>query len=263
MKNPKVLHYAYYHCTKKKFPDCTQGSIEAKELESQIDKLLAAISISRDFKQWAIEYLREENKKEITSFESVVASRRKVYDACIIKLNNLFQLKISPHNINGGLLSDEEYGKKKVELLREKAQLEEILNDRSSAIDKWLETGEKVFDFAYHARHWFKNGSPQEKFVILKSLGSNLTLMGKKLVFEPHTPFEAIKSILSGIPELIDRFEPKKRRMHKENMAILLRRNPAMLPAMDKVRTWIIKYWDKVFIAKLEEAPRIEVKTPF
>ncbi len=229
MKNPKILHYAYYHCTKKKIPDCTQGSIEAKELESQIDKLLATISISKDFKQWAIEYLREENKKEITSFESVVASRRKAFDACITKLNNLFQLKISPHNSNGGLISDEEYGKKKAELLREKARLEELLNDGSATLVNWLETGEKVFDFALHSRHWFKYGSPQEKFVILKSLGSNLTLRDKKLVFEPHIPFEAIKSILSGVPEANDRFEPKKRRMNKEQLAVLLNQNPTVL----------------------------------
>jgi lysozyme family protein len=35
------------------------------------------------------------------------------------------------------------------------------------------------------------------------------------------------------------------------------------LRAMNKVRTWIIKYWEKVFIAKFEEAPRCEVKTIF
>jgi len=33
MKNPTILHYIYYHCTKRKNPDCSQGSIEAKRIK--------------------------------------------------------------------------------------------------------------------------------------------------------------------------------------------------------------------------------------
>jgi hypothetical protein len=155
-------------------PNCTQGSITVKELEKQIDLYLSNIQISEGFKDWPLKYLKEENEKEAYSRESVFASQRKAYDNCLKKLDNLFQLKISAANTDGSLLSDEEYGNQKTELLREKARLEEILNDRSANIEKWLETGEKIFNFACYARYWFEHGSPQEKFAILKSLGSNL-----------------------------------------------------------------------------------------
>jgi len=58
--------------------------------------------------------------------------------------------------------------------MKEKARLEEILNDTEGRAEKWLETGEKVFNFARYARYWFKNGSSQEKAQILQALGSNL-----------------------------------------------------------------------------------------
>lgn len=42
-KNGNVHHYVYYHCTKKKNPDCTERSIELKELNRQVIELLNGI----------------------------------------------------------------------------------------------------------------------------------------------------------------------------------------------------------------------------
>ncbi|MGQ9673840.1 MAG: hypothetical protein ACUVV5_12060 [Candidatus Aminicenantales bacterium] len=80
---------------------------------------------------------------EESSWDNILASRRKAYDSCLKKLENLFQLKISPLNSNGNLLSDEEYAKQKTELMKEKARLEEILKDTEGSVGKWLEAGEK------------------------------------------------------------------------------------------------------------------------
>ena len=239
MKSPTILHYVYYHCTKRINPDCTQGSIEVKELEKQIDQYLTNIHISEEFKNWAIKYLKEENEKEVSSRENIFASQRKAYDSCLKKLENLFQLKISPLNSDGSLLSDEEYAKQKAELMKEKARLEEILNDTEGRVEKWLETGEKVFNFARYARYWFKNGSSQEKAQILQALGSNLTLKDKKLLIELKTPFRAIGQVVKEVPEAKYRFEPKKSVLNEAKLREIYLQNPIVLRAMNKVRTWI------------------------
>jgi hypothetical protein len=70
MKRPTILHYVYYHCTKKTKPHCSQGFIEVKELESQIDHYLSNIHISEGFKDWAIKYLKEE-KRERNEFNGI------------------------------------------------------------------------------------------------------------------------------------------------------------------------------------------------
>jgi site-specific DNA recombinase len=40
MQNPKILKYIYYHCTKKKNPNCTQKYIKVEDLESQFNIIL-------------------------------------------------------------------------------------------------------------------------------------------------------------------------------------------------------------------------------
>jgi len=174
MKNPTILYYVYYHCTKRINPDCAQGSVEVKNLEKQIDGYLSNVQISEEFKNWAIKYLKEESEKEVSSRENILASQRKAYNNCLKKLDNLFQLKISPLNNNGSLLSDEEYAKQKTELMKEKARLEEILNDTGQRVEKQLANLELAFNFATYARYWFENGTLQEKGQILNALGSNL-----------------------------------------------------------------------------------------
>lgn len=251
MKNPKMLRYVYYHCTKKINPNCNQKSIREENLESQIDSCLSKIQISEAFKDWAIRYLKEENGKEIDLRKSILASQRRQYDTCLKKLDNLLQLKISAQNADGGLLSDEEYRRHKTELLKEKAQLEELFNDRSNNVEKWLETSEKIFNFACYARYWFRNGTPEEKSGIMKALGSNLTLKDKKLAIELHFPFKAIEDISRRVPEVKEQFEPKKAGLNKRDIEEIYANNPIVSPSMGKVRTWIIRNVFESFLPAL------------
>lgn len=241
MSKPVILHYVYYHCTKKIDPDCSQKSAEVKDFEDQITQYLSNVHISEEFKNWAIQYLQEENKKEMASIENVFSSQRKAHNNCIKKLENLFQLKISPLNSNGILLPDEDYAKQKTELMKEKTRLEEILVDTNGRIDKWLKIGEKTFNFVRHATYWFNNGSSIEKAQILKSLGSNLILKDKKLVIQLKIPFIEIGQIVKGIPEVKDGFEPKNNGLNEAKLHEFYSKNPIVLPGMHKVRTWLVE----------------------
>lgn len=241
MKKPNILKYAYYHCTKRKNPKCTQGSIEVKELEKQIDEYLLRIHISESFKNWAIKYLKEENEKEITSRETILISQRRAYDSCLKKLDNLFALKISPLNTNGSLLSDEEYAKRKAELVKEKARLEEVLNDTGSRVERWLNTAEKTFDLACYARKWFAKGSPEEKGRILQTIGSNLTLKGKKLYIQLKKPLVLIERVVKRVPQARGGFEPKNEGLNERELDQFYAENPTVCGLVDDVRTWAME----------------------
>jgi len=237
MRSPTILKYVYYHCTKRKNPNCTQGSVEIRDLERQIDQYLSRIHISESFKNWAIKYLKEENENEITSRETILSSQRKAYDFCLRKLDNLVALKISPLNTNGSLLSDEEYARRKAELVKEKARLEEILNDTGGRVEKWLDAAEKTFDFACYARKWFANGSTQEKGAILQTLGSNLTLKDKILYIQLKKPFVLIEKVSSGLPQMKRRFEPKKIGQNERKLEQFYCQSPILRGIVDDVRT--------------------------
>jgi len=234
MKNPTILHYVYYHCTKRRNPNCTQGSVEAKELEKQIVRYLSNIQVSEVFKNWAIKYLKEENEKETSSKETILASQRKAYDNCLKKLDNLFQLKISPLNIKGNLLSDEEYAKQKAELIKEKTRLEEILNDTGQRVERSLANLEKAFNFAIYAKYWFKNGT--------------LTLQDKMLQIQLKEPFTAIVQIAERVPEARAGFELKKSGQNEAKLDALYHKNPIVLRAMHKVRTWIMRNFEDFWV---------------
>jgi site-specific DNA recombinase len=241
MESPVVLHYVYYHCTKRKDPNCSQKTIEVKNLEAQINQYLSDIQILEEFKEWSIKYLRKENDKEIQSRETIISSQRKAYDTCIKKLDNLFQLKISPMNADGSLLSDEEYAKRKTELFKEKTRIQELLGDTDKRVERWLEVIERAFDFACHAKHWFTNGTTQTKATILRAFGSNLTLKDKKLVVELKNPLMAIKNVVKGVPQVRGMFEPAKYGLNKGDLEDLYSKNPMVLRTLDEVRTYFIR----------------------
>jgi hypothetical protein len=228
MENPTIRHYVYYHCTKRKDPNCTQKTVEAKVLEGQINQYLKDIHISEDFKDWAINYLREEGNKEIRSRENIVNSQRKAYDNCLRKIDNLFELKISPMNADGDLLSDEEYAKRKSALIGEKARLQEILNDVDRGVERWLEAGEKTFEFARNAHSWFAKGTDKEKAIILQALGSNLILKDRKLVVELKKPLMAIKHVAERVPQVRGMFEPAKFGLNKGDLGDFYSQNPVV-----------------------------------
>jgi site-specific DNA recombinase len=253
MKTPTILRYVYYHCTKRINPDCTQRSIEVNELERQICQYLSKIHISKGFKDWATRHLKEESEREFHSRESIFSSQRKAYDNCLKKLDNLFQLKISPLNADGSLLSDEEFAKQKTKLLKEKIRLEEILNDTHGRVEGWLEVGEKTFNFACYAKDWFKKGSPQEKAAILQALGSNLILKGKKLFVEPKKPFVVIGQVVEGVPQVRPVFEPEKSGLNERKLEIFFSKNPLVLRGLDKVRTWALANLEPICIPQIEK----------
>ena len=181
MENPHYLLYTYYHCTKGKNRSCAQRCVSGDQLEKQIDHFLSRIQISERFKDWAIKHLHELHEKETAFRDEVIQRQQKAYQECVRRIDNLIALKTAPHNADSGLLSDEEYGRQRMGLLKDKAALEEMLRDAGHLVEKCLELSEKSFDFASTARDRFTKGDCEVKKEILTALGSNLVLKDKRL----------------------------------------------------------------------------------
>lgn len=241
MVNPTLRHYIYYHCTKRKDPNCTQGSIQMEELEKQVDSLLSKIQISEDFKNWAIKYLNELNDKEIDNRNAILGSLQSAYDDVVKRIDNLVRLKISPQNTEGALLSDEDFKNQKDSLMKEKAKLQERLDDTDNRINRWVELSEKTFNFACYAKHWFANGDSQKKKEIFFGLGSNLTLFNKIVGVRLEKPLEWAKEAIEKIPEISPMFEPKEKGYTEAQMFAFYSKNPVLLAKWDDFRqiNWI------------------------
>ena len=232
------MHYTYYHCTKSKDPHCREKTIEAKELDRQIDAYLARIHISERFKSWAIKYLHELHAREMASRNEVLQSQQKSYKDCLRRLDGLLKLKTSPDNEGGALISDEEYGRSRMELLKTKARLEEALGDTGNRVQRWLELSEQTFEFASTARERFEKGDAKVKKEILVAIGSNLTLRDKRLIIEAKKPFFIIETSLADGTSETESIEPETTGTTQGQKASLGALCPRGLGDLNDVRTW-------------------------
>lgn len=203
-KNGNIHFYTYYHCTKKKNPDCSQKNIEEKELEKQVIEVLESIEIPKEFYVWAISKLKASNKIEIKQREHIVGNQRREYDTVIKKLDGLIDMRANRE------LSEADFIRRKESLTTEKEQLHSLLNEANKRMDEWLEIADNYFKFASEAKINFEKGDIQIKKNILSALGSNLTLKNGKLNVSLEKPLLLIKGGAKEARDIEIRLEPLK-----------------------------------------------------
>jgi site-specific DNA recombinase len=244
MTGPVFLHYTYYHCTKTRDPRCVQGSVSGDELDRQIDGYLSRIQISERFKEWALKYLHELHEQESASRNDIIQTQQKTYSECLGRIDNLVKLKTSPSNTEGSLLSDEEYGRQRIQLLMEKAALEELLRDAGHRVVQWLRLSEQTFEFACAARKRFAKGDAGTKKEILLAIGSNVTLKDKTLRIKARKPFFILeKSLLAG-EQQNEPIEPETKGIPQRQKAPNGQLRTRLSGDLDDVRTFTID-WPK------------------
>ena len=188
-KNGISQTFIYYRCTKKnKNIKCSQPYISSIKLEEQLLDIFSKLELEPEFKDWAYEVLGRESSIPHNSVEDSYKALHVAIDGVNKRLNNLLALKISPDNSDGDLLSDEEYIEKKRVLLQEKTKIAESLNNKISNYE-----GGKIdkenFNFASQVCRKFNEGDINDKKTIVKSIGTNLILLNKKLQFQPRFLF--------------------------------------------------------------------------
>ncbi|MFA6944277.1 MAG: recombinase family protein [Pedobacter sp.] len=242
MENPTRLHYIYYHCTKRKKGKCNQKGIRIEKFEKQFDTLLERIQISEGFKNWAVKYLNELTDIETEDRNAILKSQQAAYDDCVRRNDNLLQLKISPQNTNGELLSDDEFKGQKDALIKEKTSLLEKLEGTDNRINQWVELTEKTFNFACYARHWFAKGDRDAKKQILMGVGSNLTLKDGIVRVDLQKPLNFIEMAKSEVAEILPMFEPEKKGYTTAQIEALYAKNPTLLPLVNAFKNREIEF---------------------
>lgn len=215
MKNPKILHYIYYGCTKKKKKSdgtkCSQKHVEIKSLEKQILAYLGKITIDEEFKDWAIDHLNEVHDHESGRQDTIIKNLNKQLEDCKKRLDNLLKLKINPKNLGGTMITDEEYNSQRKFLMSERDSLMEQIEACNENQDDYLEITKKTFDFACYSKYWFEHGSTEEKTQILQSLGYNLRLKDKEILIDQTNPFFFFSRFNEKVEKILEKIEPEKK----------------------------------------------------
>jgi len=223
MNNPTILHYIYYHCTKRKNPDCSQGSIEIKELNKQFDQQLSKIEIDDDYKRLAIEHLNKIHKIEHKTRNVILASQQKAFKNASDKLDKLLEMRLNEE------INKKEYKIHESRLTKEKNQCQKLLKGVDQRQNKWLELSERTFNYACYARYWFKYGDPELKRQIFATLGSNPIIKDRELIIKARKPFKTIEDAIELDPKVKPMFEPAKNGLDKRKRRANTLPNPSWL----------------------------------
>lgn len=223
--NGNVHLYVYYHCTRRKDPNCTEKVVEEKKLESQIKEKIHAIDIPPSFKDWAIRYFKTNEAEALESEDKVTESQERAYDGIEQKLSRLLDMRINSE------LSENEYSLKKEELVTEKARLKELLEKPQQ--ENWIKRLEKAMNTAEDIAEIFEKGDETKRKRVLYDLGSNLYIKSKMFEIEASNPILQLEKVSFLVKEISARFEPPKNPMDKEKLELAYSSSPILLRRLD------------------------------
>ncbi|MDA2925803.1 recombinase family protein [Acidobacteria bacterium AH-259-G07] len=220
-KNGNVHRYVYYHCTKKKNPDCTQGCIEEKALEDQIISALVTLEIPTEFNGFALKWLRKRTEKDVEGKKIIVKGQQKELGEINEKIEGLIDMRAA------GEISREQFSQKMATLEKEKIKLEENLRSDGSDDCSWERT-KMVLTFAEKARTKFQKGSSETKKQIFATLGSNLFLKDKKLNIYWENWLLPMKIVSKRVRWIHRRFEPLEKPINTRILERCYLRDPRL-----------------------------------
>lgn len=208
MKNPKILHYIFYHCTKRVHRNCSQGSVTQKDLNEAIINELGRFEIPEYYKDWAIDHLKEVIDHDITTQTTIKDNLVERFNEVNRQISNLVRIRYTKDNCDP--IIQEAYDDEEKKLVTEKRAVEKSLNEWSQNQDKWLVATKETFNFSYFAKYWFEKGSPETKTWVLSKLGQNLIIKDRKLHITGEKPFYLIEKMKVDIKQKLLRLEPDK-----------------------------------------------------
>ena len=164
----------YLRCTKRKGP-CSEPYVREEEVEKQIRALLKGVSLPPALAADALDNIKAEGIKAAQAVEEAAQNLRDKIDFLTKSMNALLDMILS------GLITQDEYAQKKRSCLEEKKENEMKLAAFEREGSKRFEPLIGFYKTAVHAGESAVAGNPEENLQILKKIGSNFLLGGKKI----------------------------------------------------------------------------------
>ena len=106
-------------------------------------------------------------------------------------------------------LDEDNYKRRLENAERDKARVAGLIKDIDNQSDASIrEATDDAFRFVEYAKEKFKNGDPELKRAIFSTLGSNRTLIDKKLNVDVEETLLPMKNISREVRQSTSRFEP-------------------------------------------------------
>ena len=184
--------YRYYRCTRK-FGPCKEKYIQEKELVNQICQKLKEIALPENWTKEMLDYLDNEEKKEIRTGENFVQKINQKLAEIQTKLDKLLEGYLD------GLIDEEDYKRKKEELIQQKIALkgEEEMAEKKK-FQSWIEPTRNFIKTAFSIQKIISGKSMEEIKQILEKVGTNRSISNKKIAWNWQLPYDFLVSFLAS-----------------------------------------------------------------
>ncbi|MCW3053464.1 MAG: Resolvase domain [Chthonomonadales bacterium] len=183
--------YNYYRCLR-----CREHNVSESILQKQIDAEVKRIHVVEpEFLAWAREAVERFWKEDRGTDRSVheqqvanLASVKRQLDALLTALTK-------------GLVTEEEYVRRKEELTEEHNRLLKIVTSEHDLEAEARTTIMRLLDYVANVREWMTDDVPELRRACLRSLGSNFLLDKKTLLWEPNPLLVSIRDNYNQLSE--------------------------------------------------------------
>ena len=228
MKEPKYLHYIYYHCTRMVDRSCKEKSVREEVIDEYLSSYYQSnLKISKDLHSWCLT-----NLETPTEFKAKDDSEKKAsLESTLTKKKNEFKEFVMMKA--KGLIDDSDFIELKGNLKAEIGGLEAELKNIGKRDEKKIQKAKRTFDLSLGIGEIFKNGSPSEKKNTLAELQSNLTLKEKKLSVSNGKMASTIIKVLLEAKTKNPTFEPEFYCSNKGETEAFASVSPTLLRDLD------------------------------
>ena len=181
--NRQGHHYVYYHCTRRRRPQCTEPSVEVRKLEEQVLACLKRIAISDRAHKRALAQIGKHRYSRVVTDEGFIQTLEKTLSDTERALSALTDLRLRE------MIEDDDFVARRQKLQAEAARIREKLSERRTNADSWFEPTRLLLSFSNLAVCWFTEGNTEDRRLILCAVGSNLTLSNGILSIQATEPF--------------------------------------------------------------------------
>lgn len=177
-------HYTYYHCSKRRLDHkCQQRSVQAVTLDAVFENALSTLSISSKVHDWVRQEIQTARQQQGDDHQEHKSKLKRALESTDKALSNVTTLRIRDS------INDDEFTRQRHSLHEEQLRLQEQLRLVEEKRDQWFEPAETLIWFSNRAISWFREGDASAKRRIIRAIGSNLTLVDKKVSIEARKPF--------------------------------------------------------------------------
>lgn len=234
MSDKKILNYVFYHCCKKKHPECPEGSIKESDIDGTMQtEVVSKLAISEALKEWclnSIQGLEQREQKDIKTVDKSWYTQLQELDNRYERLKEAYL---------GGVFSEEEFQRDKDKIAQQKLKIKQKMGLGG---DQRVDMGdlEKKLDILTEIADIVENGEFDEKVGALSILGSNLKLKARKVSVSKDIFYETLQKGLLEARAKNPRFEPEITLANKDETEVFTSVRPTLLRMMNEVRTCVL-----------------------